>query len=200
MYLGCDPDCKIGSYDYPTDAGMRRATGTVCPGIEKLLDELIVNAGDYSKPKSVVTMSFDKTTGRFCISNAQGMEIRLMNCDSQKWTVEAFSSMRTSTNYDDSQKRTVGGLNGVGAKLCVFLGKYFSITTRDPQSGLVFRQTWRDRMNDASKPHFHRAAYAKWVRKGGTRFPPDMLREPCFLTHWNLVSAITFRTRLRVLR
>ena len=69
-------------------------------------------------PKSAV--SVDKETGEVTIENngpLGGISVRMHEKEGI-WNPElVFGHLLTSTNYDDNQKRIVGGRNGYGAKL-----------------------------------------------------------------------------------
>ena len=137
MYLGCDPEVTQGSFFAPVAADGRlkmvHHTLAVCMGLFKCYDELLVNAGDYSDPKSRVDVRFSDS-GTLIVQNSRGIPVHLME-DGQTWNITgAFGMMRTGSNFDDSQGRTVGGLNGVGAKLCNILGTRFEVLTKDPNT------------------------------------------------------------------
>ena len=51
-----------------------------------------------------------------------------------------FANLLTSSNYDDSQKRTTGGLNGLGAKLTAIFSQYFTVETA--KDGKKYTQTF----------------------------------------------------------
>ena len=42
-----------------------------------------------------------------------------------------FGHLLTSSNYDDDEKKTTGGRNGYGAKLCNIFSTKFTIETAD---------------------------------------------------------------------
>lgn len=164
MYLGCDREVTEGSYYGPEKDGdrlrMLHHTTEVCPGLFKCFDELLVNAGDYSDPNSKVDVRFLEN-GTLIVHNSRGIPVHLME-DGQTWNITgAFGMMRTGSNFDDSQGRTVGGLNGVGAKLCNILGNRFEVLTKDPNTGLIFKQVWQEHMSRVRSPHVRRKTKKK---------------------------------------
>ena len=124
-------------------------------GLNKTLDEILVNAGDHlgSKKQRTVSISLDPDTGRVTVHNSGGMHVHWM--ESGMFSVQAaLGVLRTSSNFDDSEKRTRGGLNGFGAKLTNVFSTEFSVTTKDETTGLIYRQVWRDGMEHVSAPMF----------------------------------------------
>ena len=59
-----------------------------------------------------------------------------------------FGTLLTSSNYDDTEKKVVGGRNGYGAKLCNIFSSEFTVETSSSESGKCFKQTWRGNMTD----------------------------------------------------
>jgi DNA gyrase/topoisomerase IV subunit B len=57
-----------------------------------------------------------------------------------------FGELLTSTNYDDTQKRTTGGRNGYGAKLTNVFSTFFSVETVDGERGLKFYQEFTNNL------------------------------------------------------
>ena len=51
-----------------------------------------------------------------------------------------FGHLLTSSNYDDNQKKTTGGRNGYGAKLCNIFSTEFVVETSSTDSGKHFKQ------------------------------------------------------------
>ena len=67
-----------------------------------------------------------------CISvynNGDGIPIELHEKENVYIPQLIFGSLLTSSNYDDSKKRTAGGRNGYGAKLTNIFSKSFEIET-----------------------------------------------------------------------
>jgi hypothetical protein len=54
-----------------------------------------------------------------------------------------FAHMRTSTNYDKTEKKIVGGKNGFGFKLVLIWSSYGSVETVDHVRGLKYKQEFK---------------------------------------------------------
>jgi DNA topoisomerase-2 len=63
-----------------------------------------------------------------------------------------FGQLLTSSNYDDNQKKTTGGRNGFGAKLCNIFSTEFVIETASSKKGLKYKQVFRNNMSKKEEP------------------------------------------------
>jgi len=69
------------------------------------------------------------------------------------WNPElTFGHLLTSTNYDDSKKRVVGGRNGYGAKLTNIYSSEFSIVIKDHENKQTYSQKWSKNMTVCEPP------------------------------------------------
>jgi len=80
----------------------------------------------------------------------------------------------TSSNYDDNEKKVVGGRNGYGAKLANIFSTEFTIETCDKNTQLKYVQTWTNNMSKCGKAKIT-------SNKGGKEytqiiFKPDLKR------------------------
>lgn len=57
-----------------------------------------------------------------------------------------FGHLLTGSNFDDDEKKIVGGRNGYGAKLANIYSKKFIVECCDYQRGLQFSMTWTNNM------------------------------------------------------
>ena len=83
-----------------------------------------------------------------------------------------FGELLTSSNYDDSKKRTTGGRNGYGAKLVNVFSKRFIVKVGDPNNKKLFEQTWTENMSITGKE-----TVKKYNKKNGfteVTFYPDL--------------------------
>ena len=53
-----------------------------------------------------------------------------------------FGHLLTSDNYDDSERKVVGGRNGYGAKLTNIFSNRFTVETADCERKKRYKQTW----------------------------------------------------------
>ena len=123
------------------------------PGLYKIFDEIFTNATDHSQrdptmKKIEVTFSDD---GEITIINdGEGIPIEIHK-ELGKYVPEIiFGEFHTSSNYDDTETRTVGGLNGYGSKLTNAFSKKFTVEICDGINHFI--QTWENNMSVVSKP------------------------------------------------
>ena len=62
-----------------------------------------------------------------------------------------FGHLLTSSNYDDNEKKVVGGRNGYGAKLANIFSTEFTIETADKTTQQKYIQTWSKNMSVVGK-------------------------------------------------
>lgn len=62
-----------------------------------------------------------------------------------------FGHLRSSSNYEDSNKRLNSGRNGLGAKITNVFSKRFTVETVSP-SGSKYKQVFEDNMSKINKP------------------------------------------------
>ncbi len=113
------------------DSVMTEKIGEWNPGIYKLFDEIITNASDEAQRNSSVTeikITFNEDS--FSVYNNSGIPIEILPEHGDIYVPELiFTNLLTSSNFDDSIKRTTGGLHGLGAKLTAIFSKKFIIET-----------------------------------------------------------------------
>jgi DNA topoisomerase-2 len=66
-----------------------------------------------------------------------------------------FGHLLTSSNYDDDDKKVVGGRNGYGAKLTNIFSKTFVVETADSKTKKIFKQTYKNNMSSKSNPEIN---------------------------------------------
>ena len=151
------------------------------PALLKIFDEILVNAVDRNSmhPKQVTSISvaIDKVSGSVTVENngpIGGVGVRMHEKEGI-WNPElTFGHLLTSTNYDDSKKRVVGGRNGYGAKLTNIYSSSFSIVIKDHETKQTYTQKWSNNMTVCEQPKIKKHA-------GGTSsvsitFTPDWKR------------------------
>lgn len=133
------------------------------------IDEILVNAIDHyvrsvknllstGGPVTYIKISFDKATGRICVSN-DGKGIPVV----QKWTGQTepgwmpeaiISKERMGSNFDDeaNSDRLTGGLNGLGLKVANVASREFTLETVCCEERKYYKQTCRDRMEYIDPP------------------------------------------------
>ncbi|KAI0243898.1 DNA topoisomerase 2 [Massospora cicadina] len=98
-------------YDDTTDSLIEKDIQFI-PSFFKIFDEVLVNAAD-NKQKLVEIHKEEKVYVSEII----------------------FGHLLTSSNYDDKEKKTVGGLNGSGSKLCNIFSTEFIVEMASKESG-----------------------------------------------------------------
>ena len=194
------PDTYIGSianveeevFVREGDQFVKRAL-QINPGFYKLIDELLVNAHDQvvrlrtrnsTNPVKKITISADST--HFYIEN-DGEPIDVVQHPEHKvWVPQMiFAELLTSTNYDASEKKLVGGKNGYGVKLVNIFAKHMEVMIIDAERKLSYQQRYSmnmTRINEPTvKPSKSKSSVAvKWEpdfeRFGMKEITPDMLR------------------------
>ncbi|KAL2754451.1 hypothetical protein ACRALDRAFT_2138956 [Sodiomyces alcalophilus JCM 7366] len=182
------PDTYIGSVE-PTDQQMwvfNKETKlmefrkvVVVPGLYKIFDEILVNAADSKQrreengeePMTFMKVNIDRAAGEISVeNNGKGIPIQIHRGHGVYVPEMIFGQLLTGENYDDDQKKTVGGRNGFGAKLCNIFSTEFSVECQDSASGKRYKQTWTDNMSKKSKPKVTNSKTNDFVR---ITFKPD---------------------------
>jgi DNA topoisomerase II len=150
----------------------------------KLFDEGIVNCRDHyirckatpdSSKVSYISITIDKTTGLITLENdGNGIDV-VEHPEYKVWIPELiFGHLRTSTNYDKSEKKIVGGKNGFGFKLVLIWSTFGSIETVDHVRKLKYTQDFHDNLETISKPKISNSGEKKPYTR--VSFRPDYER------------------------
>ena len=83
-----------------------------------------------------------------------------------------FGHLRSSSNYEDSNKRLNSGRNGLGAKITNVFSKKFTVETVSP-SGFKYKQVFEDNMSVINKPKITKFAGKPYTL---ITFEPDFIR------------------------
>lgn len=160
------PDSYVGPVDAVREPywvlngdKFKRTTTKYSPALLKIFDEILVNAVDrnstHPKQVSSISVNVDEKAGMITVDNngpLGGLTIQ-KNEKEDVWNPElVFGHLLTSTNYDDNQKRVVGGRNGYGAKLANIYSKWFSVVIKDPETKKEYSQEWFDNMSTCYPP------------------------------------------------
>ena len=151
------------------------------PGLFKLFDEGIVNARDHvvrmqtQGTNQVTYIAVDITEdGVISMTNdGDGIDVAI-HPEHQVYIPELiFGHLRTSTNYDKTEKKIVGGKNGFGFKLVLIWSEWGSVETIDHTRGLKYNQSFKNNLDIIEKP-----TITKCKKKPYTKitFKPDYKR------------------------
>ena len=151
------------------------------PALLKIFDEILVNAIDrnslHPKQVSSISVTIDKDVGSVTIENngpLGGIGVRMHEKEGL-WNPElVFGHLLTSTNYDDTQKRIVGGRNGYGAKLANIYSSDFSIAIKDHETKQMYTQSWSKNMTVCDPPKIKKHSGA--TSSASITFTPEWKR------------------------
>ena len=136
------------------------------PGLFKLFDEGIVNCRDHvirmqqavlnkqehALPVSYIDVSIQEDGTITMINDGNGIDVA-QHPEHKIWIPELiFGHLRTSTNYDKTEKKIVGGKNGFGFKLVLIWSTYGYIETVDHVRGLKYTQEFNNNLDEICKP------------------------------------------------
>jgi DNA topoisomerase-2 len=157
------------------------------PGLYKLFDEGIVNCRDHvvrmlqavankqpnAIPVSYIDIDIQEDGTIVMINDGNGIDVA-MHPEYNIWIPELiFGHLRTSTNYDKSEKKIVGGKNGFGFKLVLIWSTCGSIETIDHVRGLKYVQTFSNNLDVIGKPSITKCKNKPYTK---ITFKPDYQR------------------------
>lgn len=130
---------------------------TYCPGLLKVFDEILVNAGDAStndKTCDTIKVEYNNEEGYISIYNNGDEGIPVAEHPDHGILVPSmiFGELLTSSNYNDNEERTTGGRNGYGAKLANIFSIKFIVEIDDAKRCKRYKQTWKNNMLEVENP------------------------------------------------
>ena len=189
-----NPDTYIGSVEnvesqnYVYDENTNKIKESVFmfnPALFKLFDEGIVNCRDHvirmdekfkidDKTQKVNQINIEiKDDIITMTNNGNGIDV-IQHPEYKVWIPELiFAHLRTSTNYNKSQKKIVGGKNGFGFKLVLIWSSYGKIETVDHIRGLKYTQEFENNLDIIHKPHVTKSKVKPYTK---VSFKPDYKR------------------------
>ena len=190
-----NPDTYIGSVEeVDTDLWILNDSNKIIeknikyiPGLFKLFDEGIVNCRDHvirmnqaianktenSIPVSYIDISIQDDGTITMINDGNGIDVA-EHPEYKIWIPELiFGHLRTSTNYDKTEKKIVGGKNGFGFKLVLIWSTYGSIETVDHVRGLKYTQEFKNNLDEICKPVITKCKTKPYTK---ITFKPDYMR------------------------
>jgi DNA topoisomerase-2 len=131
-------------------------------GYIKIFDEIITNASDHSIRLSQdnntihqvteIKVNINEDGSIIVYNNGDGIDI-VKHSEHDVYIPEMiFGHLLTSTNYDDTEAKTVGGKNGYGAKLTNIFSTMFEIEVVDSTRKKKYIQQFRNNMHDKDEP------------------------------------------------
>lgn len=166
------PDTYVGSLEKDEFLNMS-------PAAYKIFDEIIVNAFDeHMRDSKMNTIEVTVEGDRITVTNNKCIPVVVHSKEKVYIPELIFGHLLTSSNYDDSKDRYTGGRNGYGAKLTNVFSTEFTVTSKDPDNGIEYTQTWNNNMSVCGKPKMK-----KYTKKTGwlsVSFVPDQTRVGVF--------------------
>ena len=189
------PDTYIGSIDTSVEHRwvynaskdcMEWRSVNFCPGFLKIFDEILVNALDHRVRQNgriasgvadalpVKHIDVVLTPERISVRNdGDGVPVEI-HAETGLWAPELiFGNLLTSSNYDKSEEKIVGGKNGYGAKLTCVFSKEFVVETVDHRNKKKYTQTWKSNMSVVEKPKIAASSVKPYTE---ISFSPDLAR------------------------
>ena len=157
------------------------------PALFKLFDEGIVNCRDHvirmqqaiknktenSLPVTYIDISVQDDGTIVMMNDGNGIDIA-EHPEYKIWIPELiFGHLRTSTNYDKTEKKIVGGKNGFGFKLVLIWSTYGSVETVDHIRGLKYVQEFKNNLDVIGKPSITKCKTKPYTK---ITFKPDYAR------------------------
>lgn len=153
MYIG-DIDIRNDTQFIYSNNKIEQKEISWSPGLYKIFDEIIVNSYDQTiRDKTVTKINVNINEESFSCHN-DGIGIDIVTHPEYKIYIPEliFANLMTSTNYDESEERIVGGTHGLGAKLTAIFSKKFIIEVWDSKRGLSYYQEIENNLTKINKP------------------------------------------------
>ena len=162
------PDTYIGSvensaedfYVVKDESFELKTVNPFNPGFYKLFDELLVNAHDHvvrlrerksDNPVKHIDISV-KNNAIIVKNDGESIDVELHPEYGVYIPQMIFGELLTSTNYDKSEKKLVGGKNGYGVKLVNIFASQLTVTVVDGKRQQKYVQVFQDNMTKIGKP------------------------------------------------
>jgi DNA gyrase/topoisomerase IV subunit B len=157
------------------------------PGLFKLFDEGIVNCRDHvirmlqavanntenAVPVTNIDISIQEDGTIIMTNDGNGIDVA-EHPEYKVWIPELiFGHLRTSTNYDKTEKKIVGGKNGFGFKLVLIWSTQGSVETVDHIRGVKYRQEFNNNLDEICKPSITKCKLKPYTK---ITFKPDYAR------------------------
>ncbi|RYC58747.1 hypothetical protein CHU98_g7467 [Xylaria longipes] len=165
------PDTYIGSierteqpmwvFNKETIQMERRPHVSFVPGLYKIFDEILVNAADNKQrdqSMSYMKVHINRAEGYISVeNNGKGIPVEMHEKEKVYVPELVFGHLLAGSNFDDNEKKTVGGRN----------------ECQDSNNGKRYKQTWRDNMSKMEKAKISSSKSSDFVR---VTFRPDWVK------------------------
>lgn len=134
---------KLGRHEFKSD--------NLSPALLKLFDEILSNSIDESKREgsklTSIWVDFNTDTGEISIEDNGGIPVEAYS-EGVYIPDLCFSRLRAGSNFNDDDKRTGVGTNGLGSTLVNIYSKRFIVETADNKK--AYHREWTNNMADST--------------------------------------------------
>ena len=151
-YVGSNKPGKFTRWIVEDDKMLQKEV-TIIPSFIKIFDELITNSVDeHQRNNSLnrIDVTIDREKNIISVRDNGGIPIEIHKEHGQYVPEVIFGNLMSGSNYDDTDERTVAGLNGLGSKLTNVFSKEFIVSSCDGKNH--FTQTFSDNMRSRTQP------------------------------------------------
>jgi len=151
-YVGSNKPNTSQKYLINDEGKMELKSVTYIPSFIKIFDEVITNAVDeHQRNKNLnrIDVNLDIENNTISVKDNGGIVVEIHKEHNQYVPEVIFGNLMSGSNYDDTDERTVAGLNGLGAKLTNIFSTEFYINTADGKN--QFSQRFFNNMRDRDK-------------------------------------------------
>lgn len=160
-YIGSTKKTKVSAFvaDFVNDKVKFKAKQiTTIPGLFSVIDEIIVNGLDHQRRSLQYAKDFPVKNLKIYVNDDgsigvfnDGNGIPVEKQENEYVPTLCMGQLLTSENYDDNERRLVGGRNGFGSALTNIWSKQFCLETQwihpETKKAYLFRQLWEDNMD-----------------------------------------------------
>ena len=126
---------------------------TYIPSFIKIFDEVVTNSVDEHQRNRLlnkIDVTIDRENNTISVRDNGGITIQIHKEHNQYVPEVIFGNLMSGSNYDDTDKRTVAGLNGLGSKLTNVFSKEFIVSSCDGKKH--FTQIFKNNMREREQP------------------------------------------------
>jgi DNA topoisomerase-2 len=137
------------------------------------MTQAISNGQHNALPVTNIEITIEEDGTIIMLNDGNGIDVA-EHPEHKIWIPELiFGHLRTSTNYDKTEKKIVGGKNGFGFKLVLIWSTYGSVETVDHIRGLKYRQEFKNNLDEICKPSITKCKTKPYTK---ITFKPDYNR------------------------
>jgi DNA topoisomerase-2 len=169
-YVGSNKPGIFNKFIIDNDKFIKKNVNII-PSFIKIFDEVITNSVDEHKRNNKldkIDVIVDIEKNIISVKDNGGIPIEIHKDYNQYVPEVIFGNLMSGSNYDDSDERTVAGLNGLGAKLTNVFSQEFIISSCDGKKH--FTQIFKNNMREKLEPVIKASKY----KHTEIRYKPDL--------------------------